>query len=77
MSNGAKGLESFEKREPDGRKMKEEGDAAREYKTMHEENFLTSWLREDGREKEELTGAVSGENEEGTKRAEKKGRREN
>ena len=26
---------------------KEEGDAVREYNAMHEENFLSSWLRED------------------------------
>ena len=26
---------------------KEEGDLIREYKAMHEENFLSSWLRED------------------------------
>ena len=25
----------------------EEGDAVREYKAMHEENFWSSWLRED------------------------------
>ena len=30
---------------------KEEGDAIREYKAMHEENFLSSWSREDGRER--------------------------
>ena len=27
---------------------KEEGDAVREYMAMHEENVLSSWLREDG-----------------------------
>ena len=26
---------------------KEDGDVIREYNAMHEENFLTSWLRED------------------------------
>ena len=30
---------------------KEEGDAAKEYKAVHEENFLSSLSREDGREK--------------------------
>ena len=30
---------------------KEEGDAEREHKAMHEENFLSSWLREDVRGK--------------------------
>ena len=29
---------------------------------MHEENFLSSWLREDGREKEERTVGMSSEN---------------
>ena len=32
---------------------KEEGDVTGEYKAMYEENFLSSWLREDGKEKEE------------------------
>ena len=43
---------------------KEEGDAVREYKAMHEESFLSSWLREDGGEKEKRTVEMSGENEE-------------
>ena len=30
---------------------REEGDAIREYKAMHEENILNSWLREDGKSK--------------------------
>ena len=30
---------------------REEGDAVREYKAMHEENFVGSWLREDGKSK--------------------------
>ena len=42
----------------------EEGDATREYMDMHEENFLSSWLREDGREKDERTVDMSNENEE-------------
>ena len=32
---------------------KEEGDVIGEYKAMHEENFLSSWLREDGEDKKE------------------------
>lgn len=32
---------------------KEEGDVIREYKAIHEENFLDSWLREDVEGKEE------------------------
>ena len=31
---------------------------------MHEENFLSSWPREDGREEEEKTAKVGEENEE-------------
>ena len=38
---------------------KEEGDAVREYKATHEENVLSSWLREDGRVKEERTVEMS------------------
>ena len=34
-----------------GALLKEEGDAIREYKAMHEENFLSSWSRQDGRER--------------------------
>ena len=33
---------------------KEEGDVTREYKAMHAENILSSWLREDGKEREEI-----------------------
>ena len=29
----------------------EEGDAIREYKAVHEDNFLSSWLREERRER--------------------------
>ena len=32
---------------------KEEGDVIREYKAMHEEKFLSSWLREERKDKEE------------------------
>ena len=35
---------------------KEDGDAISEYKAMHEENFLSSWLREDGRERRKNGG---------------------
>ena len=35
-----------------------------EHKVMHEENFLSSWLSEDGREKEERTAKVGEESEE-------------
>ena len=42
----------------------EEGDVAREYKAMHEENFWSSWLREDERG-EQKRMAKAGKNEEG------------
>ena len=32
---------------------KEESDIVRKYKATHEENFLSMWLREDPREKQE------------------------
>ena len=53
---------------------KEEGDAVREYKAMHEENFLSSWLREDVKGKEERTGKVCEQSEE--ERGEKRNREE-
>ena len=34
-----------------GELLEEEGDVIREYKAMHEEIFLSCWLREDGNEK--------------------------
>ena len=44
---------------------KEEGDAVREHKAMHnEEIFLSSWLREDERGREERTAKISEKNEE-------------
>ena len=44
----------------------EEGDVVREYKAMHEEDFWSSWLREDEKSKEERKveteeGGVEGE----------------
>ena len=58
---------------------KEEGDAVREYNALHEENVLSSWLREDGREKEERRAKMSDENEEerGEKRKRKEEKEEN
>ena len=54
---------------------KEDGHAVREYKAMHEEHFLSSWLSEDGRKKEERTVEMNDESEEGVKRGEEKGRK--
>ena len=51
---------------------KEEGDAVREYKAMHEENFMSSWFGEEVREKEEIMVKVSDEKEE--ERSEKRER---
>ena len=53
---------------------KEEGDAVREYKAMHEENFLSCWLREHVIGKEERTAKYSENNEGG--RGEKRKREE-
>ena len=38
----------------EGALLKEEGDVLREFQAVHEENFLSSWLREvgEGKEKE-------------------------
>ena len=36
-----------------GALLKEEGDVIREYRAVHEENILSSWLREEEKEKEE------------------------
>ena len=43
---------------------KEECDAIGEYKAMHAENLLSSWIREDGEEKEERTAKMSDKNSE-------------
>ena len=52
-----------------GKLPNEEGDAVREYKAMHEENFWSSWLREDKRGKEErMAKAEKNEGEKGEKR---------
>ena len=40
-------------RQDGGALPKDEGDAIREYKAMHEENFMSSWIREEGKHKEE------------------------
>ena len=48
-------------------------DAVREYKAVHEENFLSSWLREDVRGKEERVAKAGEKNEE---RSEKRKREE-
>ena len=42
---------------------KEEGDATRENKAGHESNFLSCWLREDGRQKEEGKVGMGNEKE--------------
>ena len=41
---------------------KEVGDVITEYKAMHEENFLSSWLRKDGKEKEGIMLEMGKEN---------------
>ena len=56
-----------------------EGDVVREYWAMHEENFLSSWLREDGKNKEErqLEADKETKEETGKKRRRGEGREEN
>ena len=55
---------------------KEEGDVIREYKAMHEANFLSSSLREDGKENEGIILEMGKENkEERGERGEAKGRK--
>ena len=52
-----------------GELLNEEGDAVREYRAMHEENFWSSWLWEDERGKEErMAKAEKNEEEKGEKR---------
>ena len=53
---------------------KEGGDAEREYKAMHEENLLSSWLKQDVRGQEERTAKVSEKSDE--ERGEKRKREE-
>ena len=57
-----------------------EGDAVREYQAMHEEDFWSSWLREDERSKEERKAKTERKEEEQgekRKRGERKGRNGN
>ena len=55
----------------------EEGDTIRECKAMYEENFLTSWLRDDGKNKEERIMEANKETKEetGKKRFKRRGER--
>ena len=53
----------------------EEGDVVKEYKAMHEEDFWSSWLREDERGKEERLSKAESNEEEKVKRV-KRGKRE-
>ena len=58
---------SLEKRCQDsGALPKEEGDVIRKYKAMHEDNFLSSWLREEGKDKEEINIEIDKETQEET-----------
>ena len=50
---------------------KEEGDVIGEYKVMHEENYLSGWLREGGEGR--LGNQRRGEHEEGKRRGEGRG----
>ena len=56
----------------------EVGDAVREYKAIHEENFWSSWLRKEERGKEEKTArAEKKEEERGEKRKREEEKAEN
>ena len=55
---------------------KEEGDIVKEYKAMHEENFLSSWLREYVEDEEERRRNVDKETREEVSRLEKEKARE-
>ena len=55
---------------------KEEGDAVRELMAMHEENFLSSWARKDGRVKDEWAAKAGEKNEEEIGEKEEKRREE-
>ena len=56
----------------------EDGDVVREYKAMHEEDFWSSWLREDEKSKEERKAEAEGKGEEeGEKRKREEEKEEN
>ena len=56
----------------------EEGDVVREYKAMQEEDFWSSWLREDEKSKEERKAEAEGKREEeGEKRKREEEKEEN
>ena len=46
--------------------LKEEGDVIREYEAMHKGNFLSSWLKEEGKDKEAITMEIDKETKEET-----------
>ena len=55
----------------------EEGDAIREFQSTPEDNFLSSWLREDGKNTEEKIGEVGKKNRrrDGQKKDKRRGKR--
>ena len=53
----------------------EEGDVNREYKAMHEENFLSSWLREEEKEREEIMLETGEETQEERSKKRRRGER--
>ena len=56
----------------------EEGDAVREFKDMHEEEFWSNWLREDEKSREESKAEAEGkEQEQGEKRKREEEKEEN
>ena len=55
-----------------GALLEEEGDVVREYKAMHADNFLSTWLREDVERKEERRSNVNKETREEVSRTGKR-----
>ena len=54
----------------------EEGDVVSQFKAMHEEDFWSSWLREDEKSKEERKAEAEGKGEEeGEKRKERRSKK--
>ena len=54
----------------------EEGDDVREYEAMHEEDFWSSWLREDEKSNEERKAEAEGKKRRGRTEENRGGRRE-
>ena len=76
VQKGLWNLEREKMHQDRGALPKEEGDIIRENKAMHEENFLGSLLREDGKEKEQIIMETGKDTKEDRKPARRGERRE-